>query len=72
MSEEKSSSTSNLIDLDNIIRNQKSVFLKFLPQFIINYLKRLIHQDDLNVILRNYGHLSGLPFVKDTLNHLNI
>jgi len=44
MSEQK------LIDVEQIIASKNPKILKWLPTFIINYLKRTIHQDDINTI----------------------
>jgi len=34
------------------------------PGFIIRYLERIVHQNDINEYLQEFGHLSGIPFVE--------
>jgi putative hemolysin len=44
-----------------------------LPKFVMNYLKKIVHQDEVNEILTTYGHeYRGLPFNRKVLEHLNI
>lgn len=43
-----------------------------IPGFIIRYLERIVHQDDLNECLTEFGHLSGIPFVEAATKFLGI
>jgi putative hemolysin len=44
-----------------------------LPKFVMNYLKKTIHQDEVNEILTAYGYEhKGLSFNRKVLEHLNI
>ncbi len=45
---------------------------KLLPGFIIRYLKRIIHEDDLNRGLNEFGHLKNVEFVEAALNLLEV
>ncbi|HAN76589.1 MAG TPA: glycerol acyltransferase [Bacteroidales bacterium] len=54
------------IDIDKVIKSRNSKILKMLPKFIINYIKRIIHQDDLNYFVSTYKHLSGIDFVNES------
>ncbi len=60
------------IDLDKVIKNRKSVLLQRLPQFIINYIKKVIHQDDLNDALRTIGNRQGSEFIKAGLEYMQV
>lgn len=43
------------IDLENLIASKNPKLLRWIPRFIINYLKRIIHQDEVNdFIQRNH------------------
>ncbi len=53
-----------LIDLDKIIQGQKSKILKRIPQFVINWLKRLIYQKELNDLLYKLRETKGKFFVR--------
>lgn len=64
--------TDYYIDVDKIIASKNPRLKKFLPKFITNYLKRIVHQDELNGVLRRHGHKSGLEFVNSSLKELDI
>lgn len=60
------------IDLEDVLRSKSPSLAKVIPGFLINYIKRIVHQDDLNVILRNFGHLRDLEFISPTLEFMGI
>jgi len=51
------------IDLEQVIASKSSGLIKVMPRFVLNYLKRVIHQEDLNEIMAKNGHLHGLDFL---------
>ena len=53
-----------LIDLEKVISDKSPVLGKFLPGFMLNYLKRIIHEDTLNLYLTKHGHLTGISFIE--------
>jgi putative hemolysin len=62
-----------LVDLDRVFRDKNPKLYRLLPKFVMNWLKRTVHQDDVNEILTSYGYdYRGLPFNHKTLEHLNI
>lgn len=56
------------IDLDEIIRSKNPKLLKLIPRFILNYIKRVIHQDQVNEALEKYKDQEGVDFVESILN----
>ena len=56
------------IDLEEIIRNKNPRILKFIPRFILNYIKKIIHQDEVNGALERYKDKEGIDFVENILN----
>jgi len=60
-----------LIDVEKVIGRKSPALLKALPGFIIRYLKRIIHQDELNYFLEHWGHLTGIPFIEAALKYMN-
>jgi putative hemolysin len=61
-----------LIDLDKIIKSKSPFLAKILPKFVIRYIKRIVHVDEVNDILSKYGHTKGVDFVNATLGDLNV
>ena len=60
------------IDLDKIIRDKNPRLYRWLPHFVINWLKRTVHVDEINYCLRMYGNNEGVDFVRDILNHFDV
>ncbi|MDR3133277.1 MAG: 1-acyl-sn-glycerol-3-phosphate acyltransferase [Prevotellaceae bacterium] len=50
------------VDIENIIAAKNPRLRKLLPRFLLNYIKRIIHEDEVNEVLHTYGHLRGLAF----------
>jgi Putative hemolysin len=65
-------SPSPLVNVRAVIRAKSPSLERYLPSFVIRYLERILHQDELNEILTLYGHLPGVPMSVSTLEHLRI
>lgn len=62
------SANEGLIDLDQIVATKFKG--KKIPRFVVNWLKKLIHQDFLNSIIKDGGE--GIDFCEHTLKCLNV
>ena len=62
------------IDVKRVLAEKNPALLKWLPGFMISYLKRIIHQDEINSILAENEHLKGADFCTDIVKRwkLNI
>ena len=60
------------LSIEKIIASKSTSVAKYTPKFIINWLKRLIHQDELNEILRKHPGKTGFDFAQSVLNELNV
>lgn len=58
------------IDLDKIVRDRAGNKARFVPQWLINVLKRVIHQDYINIYLRR--GLVGVDFCRGTVEYLGV
>jgi putative hemolysin len=61
-----------LIDIDRILREKSPKGYKYIPTFLISYLKRIIHQEEINVFLRQVNGRSGVDFLEDTVQFLDM
>lgn len=61
-----------LIDVDKVIGNKNPRLLKVLPRFLINYLKRILHQDQLNSIINRNRDKVGIEFIDAVLMEFNV
>ena len=69
---EKNEALKKTIDIEEIIRGKNPRLLKILPGFMIAYLKRLIHQDEVNRLIYDYRNYYGLDFVRCLLKDMNV
>jgi 1-acyl-sn-glycerol-3-phosphate acyltransferase len=60
------------IDVENVLYSKNPSLRRRIPGFIINYLKRIVHQDDLNEFLGKWGHLKNAELIEAGLNHFKI
>ena len=60
---------SYLLDLNKMLGPK---LRKKLPGFVINFLKRRIHQDDINGVIMSVEHYKGVGFFDEALNYLDI
>lgn len=55
--------SSKYIDIREIIRQKNPALLRWLPFFVLRYIKRILHEDEINAFMAEHGQESGLPFV---------
>ena len=55
------------IDIEKIIGEKLPKLASKLPRFVFKYLKKTLHQDDINDLLGRTEGISGLPFVTETM-----
>ncbi len=56
------------IEIRKVIHDKNPKLLKWIPKFVLNYIRKIAHEDDVNQIMKKWGHLQGLEFV-DALIH---
>ena len=61
-----------LIDIDKIIREKASSKYGLIPKFVISYLKRIIHQDEINPFLKESKDKIGVDFLEATMKFLDV
>lgn len=62
----------NQIDIEAIIGGKNPMLIKRLPKFVIRYIKKIVHQDEVNRILRENKDLKGVDFCHDLIKRFNI
>jgi len=60
------------IDVGKVLFAKNPSLAKAVPGFFISYLKRIVHQDDLNDFLGLYGHLKDDKLINAGLNYFKI
>jgi len=60
------------LDVEKILYSRNPALKKVVPRFIVRYLKRIVHQVELNEFLRIAGHRRDAEFIKAGLEFFNI
>ena len=60
------------IDVERLIGEKNPKALKWTPRFLINYLKRKLHQDEINQTLAENKNLHNYDFCNDIINRFEI
>lgn len=72
MDEKEVSGNKTILDVESVLMAKNPALKKLLPRFVINYLKRIVHQEELNDFLNRYGHLGNAEFISEWLKFLKI
>lgn len=66
------SSIEKIIDIDSILSQKLGSKRRYVPSFLVSWLKRIAHQDDVNGFLSTHQDLVGVDWLEATLDHLSI
>lgn len=58
------------IDIDEIVRGKAGAKARFVPRFMLSWLKRIIHQDEVNEFILGEGDKQGMPWLDDCMEYL--
>lgn len=64
--------TEKLVDVEKAITSKSRRLVKFLPRFLLNYLKKTVHEKELNDAIIRYGHKTGFEFVEAATEEFGI
>ncbi|MGL5937886.1 MAG: 1-acyl-sn-glycerol-3-phosphate acyltransferase [Phocaeicola sp.] len=64
--------TLSLIDIDKILSEKAGKKARYIPRFVRSYLKRIIHQDELNAFLIESNGKEGVAFLDACMTFLDI
>jgi len=60
------------IDVEQVLNSKNPALGKTIPKFLINYLKRIIHQEELNDFFRIHGHNKDAKMIEAWLKYADI
>ena len=60
-----------LIDVDKILRTKAPKQYKYIPKFVVSYLKKIVHQDEINVFLNESKDKLGVDFLEACMEFLD-
>lgn len=60
------------IDLRAAFQAKNPGLARWIPSWLFKILERLIHQDEINAFLAEFGHLRDLPFAREVLRYFGV
>jgi len=61
-----------IIDLRRLIASKNEKLLRWMPRFVLRYLERIIHQDEINTLLEKAGELKDAEFSDAVMEEFKI
>ncbi|ASB48402.1 1-acyl-sn-glycerol-3-phosphate acyltransferase [Alkalitalea saponilacus] len=61
-----------LIDIERVFASKNPALLKIIPGFIVRYLKRITHQDEINQFIHSNRNKKGLEFSRAILDGFGV
>jgi putative hemolysin len=61
-----------IIDVEKVLYSKNPALRKVVPKFIVTYLKKIVHEDELNDFLTRSGHLKDEHLIEAFLKYLDI
>ncbi len=58
------------VDIDKVLKSKMGSKAKWVPGFLVSWLKRIIHQDPMNDYLWRSRHLTGTEWLESTMEYL--
>jgi hypothetical protein len=72
MVSESGISENQTIDVEKVLFSKNPGLARTVPGFVVNYLKKIVHQDELNEFLKKWGHLKDAALIEAGLKHFEI
>ena len=64
--------TEKTVDLDNILKSKLGAKAKFVPRPLVSWLKRIVHEDQVNAFLWESRHLKGTDWLEECVRYLDM
>jgi len=72
MENEKGISSLKPIVLKELIKEKNAKLAARIPGFVYGLMNKLLHISEINQIIRDYGHLQGIPFIEAVLDYFEV
>ena len=60
------------VDVAQVLRDKNPTLARLTPGLLIRYLRRIVHEDEVNYVLTHFSHLPPVDFVRATLGYMQI
>ena len=62
----------NTIDISNILAEKMGAKVKFVPKFLVSWLEKIVHQDEVNDFLWKSRGLKGVEWLEECVRYLDM
>lgn len=59
------------IDIVELVRSKSPKLARRIPKFVYRYFKRILHLDEINGFMTEFGHLEGVPFIDEVIKMID-
>ncbi len=67
-----SESIEKTIDIDKILKSKMGSKAKYVPRFLVSWLKKIVHEDEVNRFLWESRNLSGTEWLTECVRYLKM
>lgn len=60
------------VDVEQILREKTGAKARRVPRFVLSWLKKIVHQDEVNQFLEQSSHLSGVEWLEACVEYLDM
>lgn len=60
------------VDVEQILREKAGAKARLVPRFVLSWLKKIVHQDEVNQFLEQSSHLSGVEWLEACVEYLDM
>lgn len=60
------------LSIKEVLRTKAPGVARWTPCFVKNYIRRIVHEEELNYYLENFSHLPTIEFIRASLDHMGI
>jgi putative hemolysin len=60
------------IDIKKVISEKNPRLARWMPKFVLSYIKRIVHEDEVNRVMAKHGHLYELEYVDALIGEFGV
>ncbi|MGN1236500.1 MAG: 1-acyl-sn-glycerol-3-phosphate acyltransferase [Bacteroidaceae bacterium] len=60
------------VNVEKILRDKAGTKAKYVPRFVVGWLKRILHQDEINAFLVEHQNEEGVDWLRSVIDYLNV
>lgn len=65
-------SSQKFVDVEKIIGSKNPRLLRWMPGFLLRYIKRILHENEVNDFMAKHGHLRDFDFIRQVIEFMRL